>query len=185
MACDAYCVCLSVVFDVLALSSQDMGPLVLVKEPIALTTPYVSNIQEMSIKRHLDDAIGRVGVSSTSSLTQEQQHLHLIRFQRQLRANFVTDNYNQAVREMFVEDPGKTQGVASLLSGLLPLNTYFRRKRQNKRESKTLEKNWKEKQTAQSGVITWPSQKLHWAIEMNFCAFIKPSARIAQDLVDL
>lgn len=134
---------------------SDIGPLVLLRDAVAMTTPYVSNLKEMSMKRHLDDTVGMAESSSLSSLTQQQQqqqqqrqrqYLQLIKFQRQLRANFVTENYDEAVREMFVEDKDKTQGAASLLSRLLPLNTYFRRKRQNKRESKTLEKNWKEKQ---------------------------------------
>jgi hypothetical protein len=137
---------------------QDIGPLSLARAPVALTVPLVQHQREAALQQHLrrtleeESAAGEEGGQEEGG-QQQQQHLSLVQLQRQLRAKFVTENYDAASAEVFAGAcAGRAQGAASLLAGLVPLNTYFRRKRQNKRESKTLEKSWKEKQGVRDGV---------------------------------
>jgi SNF2 family DNA or RNA helicase len=123
--------------------------LTLAAEHGALTAPYVNSLQETVVKRRL----GEANASLPPQCQREQnQHLNLIMIQRQLRAQFAKKHYDMATKEVYGENHEHTRGVATLMSGLLPLNTYFRRKRQNKRESKTLEKNWRERQGVRDGV---------------------------------
>ena len=104
-----------------------------------MTYPYVSNLQEVALKHRL---LG-TAVSDNHYVT---QHTALMLLQRQLRSNFIKKNCGNACREVYSKDKEVSLSATALMSSLLPLNTYFRRKRQNKREAKTLEKNMREKQ---------------------------------------
>lgn len=133
---------------------QDIGPLALVRGAcVVLTAPYVSHLHESVLQR-------RLAAPLHEQEQNKEQHLQLLQLQRQLRANFVHTHHSLAVRDVFGGGGGQeqgqgqrqTRGAAALLAGLAPLNTYFRRKRQNKRESKTLEKTWREKQGLRDGI---------------------------------